>query len=208
MSARSRGLARADRARQDLQSTRRAMRLRETVREGITNHAVSISRAGLTQSVTGFTGSVTIYGYDGLGRQTGVQSALSGNVDITYEPVFGQVMDVSAGAQATHYDYYGLTEATPGRLKARTVNGLRTYYAYDGLGRQVKTWGPGTYPQWYEYDALGRFAKLHTYRAGSEALWSAAAWPGGAGDGEVTEWTYVSGTTALQKKKDAELLNK
>lgn len=33
MSARSRGLARADRARQDLQSTRRAMRLRETVRE-------------------------------------------------------------------------------------------------------------------------------------------------------------------------------
>ena len=176
---------------------------RETTRTGIANHAVSVSRAGLTQSVTSFSGTQTIYGYDGLGRQTSEQSTLSGTVNIAYEPVFGQVMDVTAGTQATHYDYYGLTEATPGRLKARTVNGQRTYLSYDGLGRQVRTWGPAAYPLWYEYDASGRLWKLHTYRTGSDALWSGAAWPAAAGAGDVTTWQYHPGTELLAQKLDA-----
>ena len=178
---------------------------RETMRDGIANHAVSISRAGLTQSFTSFSGTQTIYGYDGLGRQTSVQSTLSGNVGIAYEPVFGQVRDVTAGSQTTHYDYYGMGESdpSPGRVKARTVNGLTTYFSYDGLGRLVKTWGPAAYPLWYEYDAHGRFSKLHTYRTGTDALWSGAAWPESAGIGDVTTWVYVLGTDALEKKLDA-----
>ena len=179
--------------------------MQTTTRPGIGNPAVSVSRLGLTQSVTTFSGGVpAIYGYDGLGRQVSAKDPRTGTVTTTtYDPIFGNVATVATGVLLTVNEYYGLNEATPGRLKMRTVNGLRTYYAFDKIGRQSRVWGPAAYPLWYEYDAAGRLQRLHTYRTGDDATWAASAWPASAGPGDVTTWEYVPGTELLRQKLDA-----
>ncbi|TWT45272.1 tRNA3(Ser)-specific nuclease WapA precursor [Phycisphaerae bacterium RAS1] len=52
-------------------------------------------------------------------------------------------------------------------------------------------------PTWTEYDQFGQRTKLHTYRTGD---FTDSSWPGGAGDGDVTEWVYHGPTGLLNSK--------
>ena len=94
--------------------------------------------------------------------------------------------------------YYTKTEATPGRLKTRSVDGVVTNFAYTPRGELLAQWG-ATYPVKYEYDLAGRMWKLNTYRTTDPSSSAPASWPAG----DVTEWVYYQGTELLQKKKDA-----
>ena len=172
---------------------------------GIGNSAVAISRAGVTQALTGFSGGdPALYAYDGWGRQIGATDPATGNTTIAqYDPVFGQLASVALLGQLTQNTYYGTNEEHPGLLKASSVNGLTTYYDYDALGHNQHTWGPAAYPLWWEYDANGRKSRLHTFRSGTELEWSDRQWFIQAGEGDVTSWHYWPATSQLEQKLDS-----
>jgi RHS repeat-associated protein len=167
----------------------------------MTNTAAAISRGGLVVSATssGYSGA-TVTHYDALGRVLNVQDAGIGTTtDITYDPATGALATVQTSgtglSTSASNSYYTASEASPGRLKSRTVDGVTTYYSYSSRGELTAQWG-ATYPVKYEYDSAGRLWKLHTYH--TEPGTSPSAWPAG----DVTEWIYYQGSTLLQQKKD------
>ena len=168
------------------------------------NDAITIQRNGLIPSAT--TPSVsapTIIGYDGHGRRITVKDARTALVaTTTYDADFGQVETVTGPGVAVSNTYYPKTDRRAGRLATRTVNTAITRFDYDDLGRQTHVWGAAAYPWRYDFDGNGRLWKLHTYRNPSPN-WNAVTWPAGAGDGDVTTWSYFGGTAQLQAKADA-----
>ncbi|KAB2905605.1 MAG: RHS repeat-associated core domain-containing protein [Anaerolineae bacterium] len=83
-------------------------------------------------------GRVTLYGYDPLGRQVKtIRSASQPDYDSTADPALSGYPPGNSPDEdlitCTAYDEAGRT------LYTEDVNGRRTWLAYDGLGRQVKT---------------------------------------------------------------------
>lgn len=163
-------------------------------------NAVDVSRAGLTLSSTSKTGLRTMYGYDGLMRQTTVTDP-RGNATTTAYNSYGQVYTVTdADSHATTYAYNGSSDANSGRLKSQT-NALSKaqYFAYTDRGELHRTWGDTTYPVAYIYDDLGRRHTMTTYKGGSG--WAGTTWPTpSSSDEETTTWNYEAGTGLLLSK--------
>ena len=166
--------------------------------------AVTVTRGGAVVSSTSpEKPGATTYDNDVLGRPVLVTDPATGAVtDLTYDdPATGQVVRNRVTADgvvtSTTNTYFAATETAtgqiPGRLRERSVNGEATTYTYTPRG-EVETVTGATYPLKYEYDAAGRLSKLHTYQVE----------PGTTlGEGNVTTWVYVAGTTLLQQKLDA-----
>lgn len=183
-----------------------AMATTSVSRPDATNQAVTISRLGLLQSTTSFSGAMAIITYDGLRRPITQTDSLGLTTTTGYDPVFGQVESVTRPGMSVQRTYYD-EGRNVGRVKSQTTNGQTVYYNYDAAGRLTHQWGPATYPVRYDYDSAGRLSKLHTYgRTASEprdgSFGSGMEWPSDAGDGHVTTWSYVSGSRLLRAKTD------
>lgn len=177
-----------------------------TTRPNVSSSSIRKYRGGLAALEQVHSGvEPAIYTYDELGRVV-FKSEFNGarTTTIGYDPIFGATASVSiAGNDGTSRTltktYYQPNESTPGRLKSQTENGLTTYYRWTLRGQLDASWGV-TYPLKYSYDAAGRLWKIYTYRSGpSSAPNDPSTWP----IGDVSEWIYYPGTTALQTKKDA-----
>ena len=112
-----------------------------------------------------------------------------------------------AAGHTTTYAYHPNAVAGAGQIKSVT-NALlkKSYYAYDLLGRQIRTWGATDYPQQYGYNAYGELVTLTTWRDAANAIdFSTATWPNpAAGTGDTTTWTYHSATGLLTRKEYAD----
>ena len=180
--------------------------------------AETVTRNGLLQKSTSSTGVVTRFYYDALGRRASVWDARTGftfyeqspwGVEAEYKTLRDPngLEDPNAARIArTEYDY----DSESGRLS--TIRQLNyegappaavyrtTYYGYTARGELEKIWGDVPQPTWVEYDSnFGERTKLHTYRS-TTADFSAATWPSGAGDGDVTTWVYDPASGVLKEK--------
>ncbi|MDD5679451.1 MAG: hypothetical protein PHW60_15895 [Kiritimatiellae bacterium] len=162
------------------------------------SNIVAVTVNGLMQSATTKSGNTAFYGYDALSRRTGVS-------------------DPRAGIATTHYDSHGWVDYVEDAASNRTcftydsATGRRisqsdplsntSYSSYTSHGQLEKTWGSGTYPVSYEYDAYGRMTKMNTYRGGTG--WSNSTWSTSPGTADTTEWIYHEASGLLTAKKDA-----
>jgi RHS repeat-associated protein len=196
----------------------------------LADSAVTILRDGKPISVKGLdvaTGSETTYDYDIAGRVTLVDDkARTLKRSTQYDPTSGKPSIVRTWGNAATFEaaandaktetvntYYPISTSAVSnwttfvtswnRLKSSAKDGaMPTYFAYAQRGETAYTWG-GTYPTWTEYDNAGRLSKLHTYRDAAGSLnFFDAAWPAGAGAGDVTTWVYLPTTQLVQQKLD------
>jgi RHS repeat-associated protein len=176
-----------------------------TVYPGVTDASVRKYRAGEIAWEKAHSGNQpSTFSYDALDRITGVsENNGARSTTVTYDPIYGKIANITIsgtdGTSSTETKtYYSPSESTPGRLKTHVTNGATTNYSWTPRGEMEATWG-AAYPVKYDYDAVGRPWKMHTYRTatggtpGNPATWSV---------GDVTQWTYYPGTMALQSKKD------
>jgi RHS repeat-associated protein len=116
-------------------------------------------------------GSLTTYGYDGVGRLTSVELPTGRVISYSYDAEGNRITSKDNGATANYtvndlneYVAFGSTNQTfdaAGNLVASSNPGGSTSYRYDAEGRLVSQITPsGTWA--YEYDALGnRIASTH-----------------------------------------------
>jgi RHS repeat-associated protein len=160
---------------------------------------------------------VTTYQYDGLYREISEIDPRKGTSSTAYftsgAGENGQVSShTDAGGNATSYTY----DSTDGRLFSQTDPlGDIVYDAYDHEGREIKTWGTGTFPVEYAFDAYGAQIAMRTFRSTS-LNFSSSTWPlsDDGGDpqnpiptswtnGDTTSWAFDPATGLLTSKKDA-----
>jgi RHS repeat-associated protein len=160
---------------------------------------------------------VTTYQYDGLYREISEIDPRKGTSSTAYftsgAGENGQVSShTDAGGNATSYTY----DSTDGRLFSQTDPlGDIVYHAYDHVGREIKTWGTGTFPVEYAFDAYGAQIAMRTFRSTS-LNFSSSTWPlsDDGGDpqnpiptswtnGDTTSWAFDPATGLLTSKKDA-----
>jgi len=179
--------------------------------------AVKTSYHGLLESTQTPQNVVTTYQYDGLDREVSEVDPRKGTSYTTYfTSVTGSNGHISsrtdAGGNATSYTY----DTTDGRLSSQTdPMGNTVYHAYDHVGREIKTWGTGTYPVEYAFDPYGSQIAMRTFRSAS-INFSGTTWPlnDDGGDpqnpspsswasGDTTTWTFDGPTGLLTSKADA-----
>jgi RHS repeat-associated protein len=89
------------------------------------------------------------------------------------------------------------------------------YHAYDHVGREIRTWGTGTYPVEYAFDAYGAKTAMRTFRYALPAF-GTSPWPlsddgsdpqnpnpSSWTSGDKTSWSYDAGSGLLASKTDA-----
>jgi len=178
---------------------------------------VTVAYNGLLVSSQSPQNIVTTYHYDGLGRETSEVDPRKGTSSTTYfTSGAGQIGQVSSRSDAagdtTSYAY----NATDGRLFSQTDPLTYTvYHAYDHAGREIKTWGTGTYPVEYAFDAYGAKIAMRTFGRTSinfgTTTWplsddggdSQNPTPGSWTSGDTTAWIFDSSTGLLTSKTDA-----
>ncbi|MCP4570362.1 MAG: RHS repeat protein, partial [FCB group bacterium] len=162
-----------------------------------TINAVSVSVNGLLSSSSPTTGVTLTYEYDALERRIGLVDPRTGKAKTHYNEK-GRVDYVEdAVGNRTWFAY---DPATGQKAVETDSQDKITRYAYNTMGRMIRTWGDAAYPVEYMYDDYGRMTEMHTFR--NEAGWTDASWPeGGAAD--VTKWHYQEATGLLLQKEDA-----
>lgn len=172
------------------------------VRPNATDASTTTSYAGLPVRVKADSQDpAVIHEYDALGRLT-KKSELSGGrvTQFQYDPVYGEIsVQTTTDTQANLSSVVSNSYYTPdtfqrGRLQTSTTNGIATNYVWSKRGELLAKWG-ATYPVKYEFDGAGRLSKMHTYQS-EPGTNNPATWP----VGNVTGWTYFSGTNLLQQK--------
>ncbi|MDD5678390.1 MAG: hypothetical protein PHW60_10435 [Kiritimatiellae bacterium] len=163
------------------------------------NDNITVSQNGLLVSAQRSTlATPTFYGYDALGRRTGVSDPRTG-VATTHYDSHGWVDYVEdAAGKRTTYTY----DSSTGRKISQTDPLSNVFYSsFLSCGQLEKTWGSSAYPVSYEYDGYGRMVKMNTYRSGSG--WTGSTWPTNPGTADTTEWVYHEASGLLTAKKDA-----
>ena len=165
----------------------------------IGNRSETRGRAGLVQSVKSPTeAQAAVMTHDGLGRVLSARAPDGGVTTYIYDPVSGQLASMAGPGSSTEISYYLPYEAWAGREKSRVTDGSTQYFTYNSRGQIKHTWG-SIYPVWYDYDAVGRLEKMHTYRTVSPT--GEGQWP----EGDVTDWDYQEGTGQLLRKRYAKI---
>jgi len=159
----------------------------------------TVSVNGRLASSTGKTGIEMLYGYDALGRRTGVTHLRTGTTATQYNEN-GQIDYIEDPAEnRTSYAY---APGTGRRISETNALGNAIRYAYDDRGQLIHTWGEATYPVTYAYDEYGQKVEMHTYRSGEN--WDSETWPeGSTGTPDITKWHYDNSTGLLTAKEDA-----
>ncbi|MDD5678394.1 MAG: hypothetical protein PHW60_10455 [Kiritimatiellae bacterium] len=163
------------------------------------SNAITVSVNGLLVSSTKAHGlQPTVYSYDALGRRTGVSDPRTGIATTHYDSHgwVDYVEDAASNRTCFTYD-----SATGRRISQSDPLSNTSYSSYTSHGQLEKTWGSGTYPVSYEYDAYGRMTKMNTYRGGTG--WSNSTWSASPGTADTTEWIYHEASGLLTSKKDA-----
>jgi len=149
----------------------------------------------------------TTFDYDALERRISVKEPRHQNAATTdYYTGTRQIFtETDADGNTTAFEYYDNGETGAGQVKTVTDALLqKSYFAYDDLGRQTRTWGETDYPQAYSYNAYGELATLTTYRDASDSIdFTTASWPSPSG-GDTTTWTYDAATGLLTRKEYAD----
>ena len=182
--------------------------------------SVSVKYNGVLVSSQTPQNITTTYQYDGLYRNT---SSVDPRKGTSYTAYFtattgenGKVASTTdAAGNATNYTYY----AADGRLSSQTdPTGNVVYHAYDYAGREIRTWGTGTYPVENAFDSYGSRIAMRTFRP-STANFGTSGWPAllddgsdpqnpapslwSATNGDKTAWTFDGPTGLLISKADA-----
>ena len=179
--------------------------------------AVTTSYNGLLESSQSAQNITTTYQYDVLGRQTGITDPRTGTAKTAYYTTgignIGQVQtQTDAASNSTTYAY----DTTDGRLSFVTDPlGDTIYHAYDHAGREIKTWGSGTFPVAYAFDVYGAKIAMRTFRVTTPSF-TGATWPlsddgvdpqnpnpSSWSAGDTTTWTYDGPSGLLASKVDA-----
>jgi RHS repeat-associated protein len=155
-----------------------------------TNDAVTVALNGLTVATTSKNGVRTDYFYDGIGRQTNVETR-SGSPEqsrrvasTTHYNSKGQV-DWTEDA-ASNRTWFAYDPATGRRIAVTKALGEVTETRYDVQGRVTNIWG-ATYPVAYGFDESGRIAEMGTWRQESGAP-------------DSTRWLYDQATGLMTNK--------
>lgn len=178
---------------------------------------VSVTYNGLLVSSQTPQNILTTHQYDGLDRETSEVDPRKGT---SYTAYFtsgpgenGQVSSrTDAAGKTTSYTY----DSSDGLPFSQTDPlGNTVYHSYDHAGREIRTWGTGTYPVEYAFDAYGSRIAMRTFRNGS-LNFGTSTWPlsDDGGDpqnpsptswtnGDTTSWTFDGATGLLTSKTDA-----
>jgi RHS repeat-associated protein len=150
-----------------------------------------------SETLPGMTSAVT-YDYNGFGQTLHVVHPLNGTTTNTYDSATGNLHTLGqTGAGGTVGDTLTYVFNTRGLVDSVThadPHTTKTSYTYDAQGRTLTQDGTAEYPLRYEYDAMGRQYKLHTYRSGVL---------GDVNSGDVTTWNYDPASGVLLSKADA-----
>jgi len=149
----------------------------------------------------------TTFDYDPLERRISVKDPRHTQAATTeYYPGTRQVFtQTDAAGNTTAFEYHGQGQPGAGQVKTVTDPLLqKSHFAYDLLGRQIRTWGETDYPQESTYNAFGELATLTTWRDAADSIdFSTATWPAPTG-GDTTTWTYDAATGLLSRKEYAD----
>jgi len=161
--------------------------VRTTSRVGIAGKQVETLVNGLPVRALDFNGLLTSTQYDGLMRVSAVIDSRGNATRTAYytgSALKQSVTDAANHAIATYgYD-------TSGRViwQADALGHL-TRTSYTLRAQPHRTWGGGTYPVEFGYDAtFGDRTSQSTFRGGTG--WDGATWPGSPGTADTTTWTY------------------
>lgn len=137
------------------------------------------------------------YGYDDLERQTSVTAPGQNSTTTAYLSGTNLPSSTVGPQNSLTYTYYASTTPWAGKIASMTDGeGAVTTWVYDTRGELSATWGTGTYPVRYEYNAFGEKVKMHTFQTDPASNTPVTV-------GNVTEWVYESTTGLLLEKKDA-----
>jgi RHS repeat-associated protein len=127
----------------------------------------------------------TSYTYDDFDRTLTTVDSRTGTTTINGYLENGSVISVktNGGSDTTAYTYDVMGRTLTVTLPNNTV----TNTSYTPRGQVRATWGSQTYPQFNEYDALGRRSKLHTWQGAPALSQVIDAPPDGSAE---TEWLY------------------
>lgn len=163
-----------------------------------TNPSTQLSVNGLLISSTSQSGYTLTYGYDALGRRTGITDPRTGT-SITHYNTKGQVdymEDPLHNRKSFTYD-----DASGRKISEKNPLSIQISYAYNDRSQVTKTWGAGSYPVQYVYDDYGRMTEMHTFR--TDPGFTGDTWPeASAGAEDKTIWRYHEATGLLDEKED------
>jgi YD repeat-containing protein len=129
-----------------------------------TINETTVTVNGLVTSNQSKTGVTVTYGYDSLGRRTGVIDPRTGTVTTHYNTL-GQVDYVEDAANnRTSYTY---DPATGLKLTETNPANKVTRFSYNNHGKLTHTWGDAVEPVKYVYDDYDRMAEMHTFKGGT-----------------------------------------
>ena len=150
------------------------------------------------------------YTYDDLERLIAVKEPRhTMSSQIEYYPDTKQIFThTDAAGNTIAYTYFVNGKDGAGQIKSTTnALGQKTYFAYNKLGEQVRTWGETNYPQKYTYNEYGELTSLTTWRDTDNAInFTTSAWPNTASmkNGDTTSWSYDTATGLLRGKRYAD----
>ncbi len=181
---------------------------RTTDTPGSSIDAASVTINGyLTEQNSTTVAASTSYGYDSLGRRTSVEDPRHTTASsLSYIPSTTRIAtQTDAGGNTTTFAY--VPNGSPGAGQIASVEdalGQMSYFAYDTLGRQTRTWGETDHPQENGYTPYGELATLTTYRDATDSIdFTTATWPSPTA-GDTTTWTYDQATGLLTRKEYAD----
>ena len=171
------------------------------------NPSVQVTVNGrISSTTTPAVQTQTIFEYDDLGRLHTIGDPRTSGIarTTTYHPGTNQIASVATPAGTTTYEYGASGGPGAGQPVLITALGdLQTRHEYTGRGEIHRTWGSGTYPVEFTYDAYGQRTGMRTYRD-SEIDFTEDTWPGGAGSsGDLTQWHHHPASGLLESKEDA-----
>ena len=145
--------------------------------------------------------------FDGFRRLATITNPRTGTTTLEDRLPSGAVQTIvapgdSGGSRATSYtfDVRGRVLAVdlPDSLGPNeVVLSNVTHRSYTARGQLQAIWGDQTYPRFYQYDALGRMSKLHTWQQAPALSQTDTAPPAGSA---VTEWRYHPSRGWLEEK--------
>ena len=151
----------------------------------------------MSETLPGMAAAVA-YTYNAFGQVATVVHPLNGTTTNTYDATTGNLFTQGqTGADGTVGDTLTYGYNTLGQMTSVThadTDHSTTTYTYDAQGHTLTQDGTADYPLRYEYDAMGRLYKLHTYRNGVL---------GDVTSGDVTTWNYDPASGVLLSKTDA-----
>jgi RHS repeat-associated protein len=154
--------------------------------------------------------AATTYIYDDLERLIAVKEPRhTASSQIEYYPETKQIFTrTDPAGNTTAYTYFNNGKNGAGQIQSTTdALGKKTYFAYNKLGDQVRTWGETNYPQKYTYNEYGELASLTTWRDPDNTLdFTIPKWPSDAtiDNGDTTAWSYDAATGLLRGKRYAD----